>query len=41
MMITSKTNEVVKYIKGLHLKKNRDLYGEYIVEGIKMWKFQS
>ena len=37
-MITSKTNEVVKYIKGLHLKKNRDLYGEYIVEGIKMVK---
>lgn len=35
-MITSKSNELVKYIKGLQLKKNRDESGEYIVEGLKM-----
>ena len=35
-MITSRSNELIKYIKGLHLKKNRDDNGEYIVEGVKM-----
>lgn len=35
-MITSKTNDFIKYIKSLSLKKNRDEYGDFIVEGIKM-----
>ena len=37
-MITSKSNDLVKYIKSLHLKKNRDESGEFIVEGPKMVK---
>lgn len=37
-MITSKTNDLIKYIKGLDLKKNRDESREFIVEGIKMAK---
>ena len=37
-MITSKTNEYIKYIKSLHLKKNRDESNEFIVEGPKMVK---
>lgn len=37
-MITSKSNDLIKYIKGLHLKKNRDENGEFIVEGPKMVK---
>ncbi|MBQ8299988.1 MAG: RNA methyltransferase [Clostridia bacterium] len=35
-MITSKTNDLIKYIKSLSLKKNRDESGDFIVEGIKM-----
>lgn len=37
-MITSKTNDLIKYIKSLHTKKDRDENGEYIVEGKKMVK---
>lgn len=37
-MITSKTNDFIKYIKSLSLKKNRDESGDFIVEGIKMVK---
>lgn len=37
-MITSKENQIVKYIKALSQKKYRDLNQEYIVEGIKMIK---
>lgn len=35
-MITSKTNELIKYIKSLHLKKERDAKKVFIVEGKKM-----
>ena len=35
-MITSKTNDFIKYIKSLSLKKNRDESCDFIVEGIKM-----
>ncbi len=35
-MITSKSNELIKHIKALHLKKERDESGEFVVEGIKM-----
>lgn len=35
-MITSKNNELIKYIKSLHQKKFRDEYGEFFVEGIKL-----
>lgn len=37
-MITSKDNQLVKYIKSLSQKKYRELNHEYIVEGIKMAK---
>ena len=37
-MITSKDNQLVKYIKSLSQKKYRDLNHEYIVEGYKMVK---
>ena len=37
-MITSKENQLVKYIKSLSQKKYRDLNHEYIVEGYKMVK---
>ena len=37
-MITSKSNDFIKHIKGLHLKKNRDESSEFIVEGPKMVK---
>ena len=37
-MITSKSNDLIKHIKSLHLKKNRDESGEFIVEGPKMVK---
>lgn len=37
-MITSKTNDLVKYIKSLHTKKERDESGEYLIEGKKMVK---
>ena len=36
MVITSKDNEKIKHIKKLKEKKFRDLYNEYIVEGIKL-----
>ena len=35
-MITSKTNSLIKHINNLKLKKYRDEYSEYIIEGIKM-----
>ena len=37
-MITSKSNELIKYIKSLHTKKDRDEFGEYLIEGRKMVK---
>ena len=37
-MITSKYNQLIKYIKALSQKKYRELNHEYIVEGIKMAK---
>ena len=37
-MITSKSNDLIKHIKSLHLKKNRDESREFIVEGPKMAK---
>ena len=36
MIITSKDNETIKYIKKLKEKKYREQYNEFIVEGIKM-----
>ena len=36
MLITSKDNEIIKHIKKLKDKKERDISGEFIVEGIKM-----
>jgi TrmH family RNA methyltransferase len=36
MVITSKENENIKYIKKLKEKKYRDMYREYIVEGTKI-----
>lgn len=35
-MITSKSNEFIKYVKSLHQKKYRDEHGVYFVEGIKL-----
>ena len=35
-MITSKSNEFIKYVKSLHQKKYRDEYNEFFVEGIKL-----
>jgi TrmH family RNA methyltransferase len=35
-MITSKSNEQIKYIVSLKNKKYRDLYSKYILEGIKL-----
>lgn len=37
-MITSKSNELIKYLRNLHEKKYRDEYSEYIIEGVKMFK---
>jgi len=37
-MITSKSNELIKYVKSLHQKKYRDEYKKYFVEGIKLVK---
>lgn len=37
-MITSKANELVKHVKALHIKKERDEKNEFIVEGKKMVK---
>ena len=36
MVISSKDNELIKYLKKLKEKKYRDEYGQYIVEGKKM-----
>lgn len=35
-MITSKSNDLVKYIKSLHSKKYREEYQKFFVEGIKL-----
>lgn len=35
-MITSKSNEQIKYISSLKTKKYRDIYSKYILEGIKL-----
>ena len=35
-MITSKSNNIVKHISSLNIKKYRDINNQYIVEGIKM-----
>lgn len=35
-MITSKSNEQIKYISSLKTKKYRDMYSKYILEGIKL-----
>ena len=35
-MITSKENKLIKHIKSLTQKKNRDKNNEYIIEGIKL-----
>lgn len=36
MIINSKTNNIVKYIKGLENKKNRDASLAFVIEGIKV-----
>ncbi len=36
MLITSKDNEIIKHIRKLKDKKERDISNEFIVEGIKM-----
>ena len=36
MLITSKDNETIKHIRKLKEKKDRDEYGEYVIEGIKL-----
>ena len=36
MIITSKDNEYIKHIRKLKEKKYRDMYQEYIIEGIKL-----
>ena len=36
MVITSKDNEKIKHIKKLKEKKYRDMYNEYLIEGIKI-----
>lgn len=36
MVITSKDNEIIKHIKKLKDKKERDEFNEFVVEGIKM-----
>ena len=36
MIITSKDNEIIKHIRKLKEKKERDISNEFIVEGIKM-----
>lgn len=35
-MIKSSTNKTIKYIRSLHIKKHRDEYGEFIIEGEKL-----
>lgn len=34
-MITSRQNEFVKHVRSLKDKKNRDIFGEYVAEGIR------
>lgn len=36
MIVTSNSNEKIKYINSLKEKKNRDKYGKFILEGIKL-----
>lgn len=36
MIITSKSNNIVKYIDSLKNKKYRNKYNKYVIEGIKM-----
>ena len=36
MVITSHQNSIVKLVKALHIKKYRETYGMYFIEGIKM-----
>ena len=36
MIITSKENDIVKHIRKLKDKKERDISNEFVVEGIKM-----
>lgn len=35
-MIQSSSNKIIKYVKSLHMKKYRDEYGKYIIEGEKL-----
>lgn len=35
-MITSSSNKVIKHVKALGVKKYRDEYGEFLIEGIKL-----
>jgi len=35
-VITSSQNSTIKLVKALHIKKYRDLYGMYFIEGMKM-----
>lgn len=35
-IITSSSNKVIKHVKALSVKKYRDEYGEFIIEGIKL-----
>ena len=37
-IISSKENELVKHIKKLKEKKERDISNEYMIEGIKLLK---
>ena len=38
MIITSKDNETIKKIRKLKEKKQRDISGKYIIEGVKLIK---
>lgn len=35
-IIQSNSNKTIKYVKSLHIKKNRDEYGKFIIEGEKL-----
>ena len=37
-VISSKENELIKHIKKLKDKKERDLSNEYLIEGVKLIK---
>ena len=37
-VISSKENELIKHIKKLKDKKERDISGEYLIEGVKLIK---